>query len=42
MTIISDDSINDCWIINDNILILNYKGILDNTEIYSLIKTFLI
>jgi len=42
MTIISDDSIDDCWIIEDNILILNYKGILDNTSIYSMIITFLI
>ena len=41
MTIISDDGIDDCWIIKDNILIPNYKGILDNTNIFKLIFTFL-
>ena len=41
MTIMSDDNICDCWTIKDSILINNYKTILDNTGIFSLIITFL-
>ena len=42
MTIMNDDNICDCWTIKDSILINNYKTILDNTGIFSLIITFLI
>ena len=41
MTIMNDDNIYDCWTIKDSILINNYKTILDNTGIFSLIITFL-
>ena len=41
MTIMNDDSIDDCWIIKDNILMPNYKSILEYKSIFSLILTFL-
>ena len=42
MTVMSDDSIEDCWIIKDTLLIPNYSALIKNTSIFSLINTFLI
>ena len=41
MTVINYDIIDDCWLIKDHILILNYQNIIQNTGIFSLILTFL-
>ena len=41
MTVINYKCIDDCVIINDHILILNYQNIIQNTGIFSLILTFL-
>ena len=41
MTVMNDDNIEESWIIKDGILILNYQNIMQNTNIFSLIVTFL-
>ena len=41
MTIMNEENIDDCWIIKDNVLLLNYKSIIDNTGFFYLIFTFL-
>ena len=42
MNVMSDDNIDDCWIIKDTILIPNYSALKQNTSTFSLITTFLI
>jgi len=42
MTIMSEDNIDDCLIIKDNILMPNYPTLIERISVFSLIATFLI
>ena len=42
MTIMSENNIDDCWIIKDNILMPNYPTLIQRISTFSLIATFLI
>ena len=42
MNVMSYDNIDDCWVVKDNILMINYNCIIQNMNIFHMIKTFLI